>query len=305
MKEQPQDSTRRARPWLGTIVTIAATGPQSARAVEVAFREIEIVHRLMSFYEAGSDVTRINIAALMEPVRVAPATYEVLTFANTLSLRSQSSFDITMADQLMKAGYLPQQEQSKAFAEFPSFRDIVLLPDYQVMRQRHVWIDLGGIAKGYAVDRAIRSLRASGMHSGIVNAGGDLAMFGESQPVYIRHPENQGQFFLLEELENCAVASSGGTYSEKEYQGSRIDPLVSPSPRLCTHWQYGVTVIAPDCMTADALTKIVRLSPTLAPAILDDFDAAALIADTEGLRAFASPATDTLPTQHTPRNLPL
>ena len=165
---------RRARPLLGTLVEIGAVGANAAAGIEAAFREIETIHRLMSFHEENSDVSRINRAAPGEILRVDCRTYEVLGCAQLISRLSAGAFDITVGGRLVEAGFLPQPSGARAFDHDASFEDLLLLPDNFVTLTRRVWIDLGGIAKGYAVDRAGQVLKESGVTSGVVNAGGDL-----------------------------------------------------------------------------------------------------------------------------------
>src|SRR5262245_8934787 len=104
-------SARRAQPWLGTFVEIAATGPSAASvhaAIDDAFAAVATVHRLMSFHETASDVSRLNRHAAVEAVRVHPWTYEVLQAALDLHRRSAGVFDVTVAPALQALGLLPQ-----------------------------------------------------------------------------------------------------------------------------------------------------------------------------------------------------
>jgi len=274
---------RRARPLLGTLVEIAASGAGAAVAVEAAFREIEAVHRLMSFHEPGSDVSRINRAPVMKPLAIDRRTYHVLAVAKRLGALSHGVFDVAVGATLVENGFLPQPAGAGSVDRDATFHDILLLDEDRIALRRRAWIDLGGIAKGYAVDRAVETLQACGVVSGMVNAGGDLRIFGDPRPVYVRHPRRTTEFFALGDLANVAVASSSGFYTERT-QASRIaDPLVHPARRRCTRWRKGITVLAPDCITADALTKALRLAPQRAPMLLDRFAAQAFAIDARGM----------------------
>jgi FAD:protein FMN transferase len=272
----------RAQPLLGTIVEIRASGLNVSMAIDAAFSRIKEVQRLMSFHEANSDVTRINQASISTPITIDPQTYQVLTFAIDLSHRSEGAFDITVGGALVAAGFLPQLKDVDYISCKADFRNLKLLPDCQVMVSKPVCIDLGGIAKGYAVDVAIEYLRTHGIDSGLVNAGGDLRFFGQSQIVHIRHPHKPNQLLKLEPLADSAVASSSGYYSTKFEDSREIDPLVDPEQGVCQQWAQGITVIAPTCMVADALTKVVRLSSHMAPDILQSFEAQAIMIDHHG-----------------------
>ncbi|HEY7216767.1 MAG TPA: FAD:protein FMN transferase [Candidatus Binatia bacterium] len=274
---------RRARPLLGTLVEIGAVGANAVAGIDAAFREIAAVHQLMSFHEKDSDVSRLNRAAPGEIVCVDPRTYEVLACAQLMSRLSCGAFDVTVGGNLVAAGFLPQPQGAAAFDQKASFEDLLLLVENSVTLTRRVWIDLGGIAKGYAVDRAVQVLKQSGLTSGIVNAGGDLYAFGEPQPIHVRHPQNGSLVLPLGAISNAALASSSGFFSAQSFQ----DALVEPKRGRCVKWRQGVTVIAPRCMIADALTKVVRLAPRRAPTILSQFDAQALTVDRRGIRCSA------------------
>lgn len=274
----------RARPLLGTIVDIWAEGLNANVAIEAAFAEIQEVQKLMSFHDPDSDVTRINRAPSSTAIPVDAKTYEVLVFAQHLSQISQGVFDITVGSTLISARFLPQLEGKDSNTYTVNYQHLKLLPYCEVLLTQPVCIDLGGIAKGYAVDVAIQCLRAHGMESGLVNAGGDLRFFGQPQIVHIRQPY-ESRALQLEPLENKAVASSSGYYSTKSEHGADsplIDPLVNPKQARCQLWGLGFTVIAPTCMVADAMTKVVRLSRARALDILKTFDAQAIKIDNLG-----------------------
>ena len=280
-------SLRRARPLLGTLVEIAATGASASlpAALDAAFAAIDRIDRLMSFHAPHSDVSRINAADAGCEIGVDPHTSHVLHFARTLSELSNGAFDVTIADVLMRGGFLPRQENVAAdTAAAATFHDLVLLPDDRVRWRRKGWIDLGGIAKGHAVDCAIGALRAHGLPSGVVNAGGDLRFFGEPQPIHVRRPDAPASLVPLGVFSDCAVATSSGYFSQQMSDGGVTEPLVDPVRRACVRWRQSVTVVAPDGMTADALTKIVRLAAQAAPGILERFRAQAIVIDGRGMR---------------------
>ncbi len=262
---------RRARPLLGTLVDIEASGKYAAAAIEAAFGVISEVHRLMSFHEFDSDVSRINRTLAGVPVSISARTVEVLQFAYRLSVASAGRFDVSIGRHMVRAGFLPVPEHASQPVEDASFMDMEFLPDAHIKLHKQLWIDLGGIAKGYAVDCAIQILRQYQVDSALVNAGGDLRLFGPPQPVHVRNPDQPGALINLGMLENCAVATSSGMYSEQDF-----DALVDRKNNACIRWNQSISVIAPDCMSADALTKIVRLCPEDACDILEQYRAEAI-----------------------------
>ena len=203
----------------------------AVRAFEAAFQAVGRVHHLMSRQAQDSDVARINRAAARTPVAVDAWTWDVLRRAKELHEATDGLFDCTVAP-----------------GSRGSLDDLQLMPGNGVVLRRPLAITLDGIAKGYAVDRAVDALRAAGATGGHVNAGGDLRLFGdEIQPIHVRHPGSPGTFVLIGSAKEAAVASSGRYFSNSQ--------LVHPRTmrRHVTAWS--ATVIAGDCTTADALTK--------------------------------------------------
>ena len=142
---------------------------------------------------------------------------------------------------------------------------IALLCDGSVrFRDRGVRIDLGGIAKGYAVDRAVEVLRRCGIGEGVVNAGGDLAVFGEETiPIAVRDPCDPSRLAAVVLLRDQALASSGRT--------------IDPRTRRPVEAIAGASVQAPSCMMADALTKVVGVAGEAALPVLRHYGASATL----------------------------
>ena len=172
----------RAQPWMGTLVSMRVEGLPALgahRAIDAAFAEVAAVHRLMSFHQEDSDVCRLNRLAVRRPVAVHPYTSEVLQWALKFSFFSVGCFDISVARELVDRQFLPRPSGRKCDPK-SSWRDIELRRDGRVTFHRPLWIDLGGIAKGYAVDRASETLRSWGAQKSVVNAGGDLRVTGKA-----------------------------------------------------------------------------------------------------------------------------
>lgn len=268
---------RRCRPLLGTLVEIAAAGPDFARldeAIAAAFQEVEHVQRKMSFHAADSDVSRLNRDAWREPVEVDARTMEVLSLAREVFERSGGMFDVATAATLARLGALPRENVSPR--SHGTSADLELLEGRRVRYRRPLAIDLGGIAKGYAVDRAIDTLRSLGTRSGRVNAGGDLRVFGEPQTVRVRHPTHPAASFPLLELADGAIATTAGYFSPDAQAW-----IVNPHTRALAPLRASVTVRAPRCALADALTKVVWLLREEATPVLAACDARAWVLQNE------------------------
>jgi len=253
---------RRARPLLGTLVEITAAGESQAavmRAIDAGFAAVTKVEALMSFHDRHSQLSRLNRLAHHAAVRVHPWTWDVLQCAQKLSRATHGLFDISIGHELVRMGYLPRLSSARRNIE-GDFRDIELLPGRRVRFRRPLCIDLGGIAKGYAVDRAVAHLRACGAASGIVNAGGDLRVFGpQARRVHLRDPANPGTLISFADLTNGALATSAAYFSRTTWCGRTVTPLVHGRRRNCADTACSVSVAAPTCILADALTKLALL----------------------------------------------
>jgi len=265
---------RRARPLLGTLIEIRVEGMQrnlASSAIDIAFAEIARIHRLMSFHEPGSDLSRLHRARVGAWVSVDARTREVLAYALRVARESNGCFDPTVAAEQVACGYLPQPHSAFVPDSNASWRDIELNDD-DVRLCKPLWIDLGGIAKGYAVDRAVEILLDAGAEQVCVNAGGDLRIAGpRAECVHVR--DASGAIAAAVELGDAAIASSTSVPADAtaaHRDGENKQPI-----------EGGVTasVIAANCMTADALTKVVLARGAASARSLAAFGAQARVHD--------------------------
>jgi thiamine biosynthesis lipoprotein len=298
------DSVRRARPLLGTFVEITATGRPAATlhaAIDAAFRAIATVHRLMSFHEASSDVSRVNRHAATTAVAVHPWTYAVLTTAADLFRRSDGVFDVTVAPELQALGVLPRAVDESPITTRPrTDRAIELLSGHRVrFGEPGIRIDLGGIAKGFAVDRAIDVLTDAGIPGGLVNAGGDLASFGpDGHRVHLRDPRDPRRVLGTVTVKAAGLATTGGRFDPFIGIGARWSEVVDPRCAAAAPAIVGVTVRAPSCTIADALTKVVMIGGERALAVLDHYRASAMFSLPDGDLTMTSDWADALQLDH-------
>src|SRR5215467_13609577 len=287
MASNAPDSVRRARPLLGTFVEITARGDEARhleRAVEAAFDAIERVHRLMSYQAPDSDVSRLNRADGGAAIAIHPWTYSVLRASLELQARSKGLFDIAVAPALERLALLPESSARSVKVSSRQEGAVELSADNRARLQvGGSRIDLGGIAKGFAVDQALRVLRDHDVVSGLVNAGGDLAAFGvEDNVIAIRDPRDPTRLLGGVALRDGALASSAATFdpviSGRSLYCAIIDPRTC-APAIATS---GASVQTASCMVADALTKVVMLSGTAASDVLDAYSASALIVNSGG-----------------------
>ena len=260
----------RARPLLGTLVEIACVGLPSEAAhaqIDAAFAVVAEVHGLMSFHAPDSDVTRLNQRAAAGPVEVDPRTRAVLALALELAAASDGAFDVTVAERLVAWGRLPRPPAAPEADAAASWRDIELCGDGRVRFHRPLWIDLGGIAKGYAVDRAIERVADDRAVRWIVNAGGDLRVAGQgAEPVLLQTDRPTAEGVAMLELEDASLASSRDAPALRAGPGAAATlgsatgeaaAHVDGRNRRATAGDGFVSVVAQQCAVADALTKVV------------------------------------------------
>jgi thiamine biosynthesis lipoprotein len=251
--------TSRLRIGMGTMIAIeaeAATSRDALAGIETAFRVIAQVEKLMHPTRPGGDLLAIRRGTLGMPVALHAWTWEVLALSNRLNKASQGAFDPC----------LPSAAGGLGDLEFA-------LP-HSVIPHRPLHIDLGGIAKGYAVDRALTALRAAGCHGGLVNAGGDLAVFGDrAHSVVVRGPRTVD---YVVELRNAALATSDVCDAAKPaehrgyYHGADRSEIRSGS----------VTVSAANAAVADALTNcLLAAHGQSSEALLETFGARLVTCD--------------------------
>jgi thiamine biosynthesis lipoprotein len=203
-----------------------------------------------------------------------------LRAAGKLSQETDGLFDITVARKLIQWNYLPRRYRDVSEG---NWRDIVLEKNCTVRFRRRVIVDLGGIAKGFAVDRAVEALKRAGVPSGVVNAGGDLRVFGlKSEIVHLRRPDEPMQPAGSIILRERALATSGIYFAHKRCGRAVVSSLLNGRTCRSSRELISVSVAASACMTADALTKIVFILREKSRPLLARYHADALLLERDG-----------------------
>ncbi len=275
-------------------IVVYAANEQSARAgFKAAFARIEKLNQAMSDYEPQSELSQLSRSAPTEsPVEVSDDLWEVLRQSQEMSRKSGGAFDVTVGPltrlwrRARRQKKLPTDRRLAEALESVGFQFIQLDPKKRTvaLSESAMRLDLGGIAKGYAADQALLKLRERGLNRALVNASGDIAI-GEAPPdkpgwkIGIAPLEAESPPSRFLHLNNCAIATSGDAWQSVEIDGRRYSHIVDPRTGLGLSDRSSVTVIAPNCTTADALASAVSV---LGPAAGIQFvekhhDASALI----------------------------
>jgi thiamine biosynthesis lipoprotein len=249
----------RARPLLGTLVRIGVGGLDATAAhaaIDRGFAAIDAIHALMSFHEPSSDVSRANRDAASRDVVVDPRTLAVIRLALEVASASAGRFDVTVAAQLVDTGFLPSPVAAPRPDPAADWRDIEIAGDALRFR-RQLWVDLGGIAKGYAVDAALEAMALPAPASACVDAGGDLRVVGPAmRRVILNAPAQSRDALPVLELRDGALASSSGFAAREQRDGRWRGAHVAGRDREAAPVERFAAVVASRCAVADALTKV-------------------------------------------------
>jgi len=252
---------KRCKPLLGTYVEISIQQENSDEAISLAFAAIEKVQSLMSFHDQQSELSKINHEAHLRTIAIDPWTCQIIRIAQDIRQHSGGLFNCGIGHRLVEAKLLPGNID-RAHHEFGGIEDLQFVSQECVISSLPLCLDLGGIAKGFAVDMAVNTLKCNGIHSGSVNAGGDMRIFGnEAQTIHIRNPKVPSNVIEIGSLMNGAIATSGLYFSNRDEQQSYIiNPIASKDVDAHQVFSESFSIVANECVYADALTKVLILS---------------------------------------------
>ena len=285
---------------MGTVVDMKVWTTDDDKAREAmgrAFDEITRLEHLMTTWREDSDVSRINAAAGGKPVVVSPETFECIRRSLEFSRRSGGAFDITFYalkglwkfDQDLEAK-LPDPKEIRERIKLIDYRKLVLDEAHHtvLLKKAGMRINLGGIAKGYAVDRATAVLRQAGFHDAIVQAGGDLMLSGDKSgkpwQAGIRDPRaKRDEYFAIAMVKNHAFSTAGDYERTFFVDGKRYHHIIDPKTGYPATRARSVTIYAPDALTADGIDDAVLIMGAEAGLkLVDSFpDVGAVIVDAD------------------------
>lgn len=265
----------RCKPLLGTFVEIMIEGDtHSTNILDDAFLAIEQIQSLMSFHNPESELSQINARSYLEAISIHPWTAAVLTIAMDIHLQSQGVFNCGIGHHLVAAGLLPGHLKLNNYP-FGGIEDLEFLESTLVRSKLPLCLDLGGIAKGYAVDKAIEALIANGVQSGSVNAGGDMRVFGHhSRNIAIRNPSKPNELIQIGRMKAGAIATSGLYFAKRDVNSKSF--MVDPLKQKHIDFSESYSVVSAECVYADALTKVVSISGNTQHPCLSHFSAQAI-----------------------------
>lgn len=270
------------RPVMGTfahIIAVAADANTAQKSVEAAFDQIMAVDKLMSDYKPDSQLSLVNREAFKNPVKVNEPLFEVLSKSITFSKKTNGAFDITvgpLVDLFHRAcekGIAPTENEIAAAKAKTGFEKLILDEQNGTVKFAvdGMRLDLGGIAKGYSVDKAVEAMKKCGTLGGLVAAAGDIRVFGTppkgknawlvglQDPDKVTDSIDNAQTLLTLRLKDMAVSTSGDYRRFTTINGKKYSHIVDTKTGKSSQGLTSVTIITTNTTDADALATSVSV----------------------------------------------
>jgi FAD:protein FMN transferase len=276
---------RRNKPMLGTFVELwieedRYTNPEqmafNQEIGNVVYQQMEKVQTLMSSHDTSSEIAQLNRLSKTAPGIICslhPWTYEVLMIAQKVFKETGGLFDCGIGQH--SPTYLRSSNQDQE----GGMGSIDLLENQQIRLNQPVHIDLGGIAKGYAVDRGIEVLKNFDIKHALINAGGDLRIIGGiEQSIYLKESLHGDTYIYMGKLKDGAVATSSTRFGRDNKKGG-MSYLIHPKTGECIEDDLSYSIVASTCVVADCLTKALAIEKNIHAPYFETFGAIPIIVE--------------------------
>ncbi|MGH8253788.1 MAG: FAD:protein FMN transferase [Steroidobacteraceae bacterium] len=253
---------------MGTRIVVELWSDDKAageRDIDAVMAEMRHIDTTMSTYKPDSEISRVNAQAAQGPVKISAELFGLLETSLEYSRITEGAFDITYASvgfmYDFRAHHRPTEQQIDAALPAVNYHHVLLDRATRTVRfsQAGVRIDLGGIAKGYSVDRGIEILQKRGIKHALVSAGGDSRIigdrFGKPWIVGIRHPDHKEQVIARLPLVDTAISTSGDYERYFDENGVRYHHIIDPRTGHSASAVRSATVLAPTATRTDGLSK--------------------------------------------------
>lgn len=273
------------------------------KAIDAAFDAIKGTENLMSRHMSNSDISLLNQNAGNGFQKIDRDVYEVINRSVYYSKLSRGKFDITVGilmDRLWKFDNknkaLPTDNEIKKLLSLVNYRNIIFKGNDMISLDiKGMMIDVGGIGKGYAVDKGMEALKSMGIQNAVINAGGDLKAIGARESdkpwrIGVQHPRAPSEILGVMEVNDIAIATSGDYQKYFEKNGRRYHHILDPETGCPANGIQSVTITAKDVMDADAIaTTVFVIGPEDGMKFIENTkDVEGLIITSEGERIISS-----------------
>lgn len=273
--DQPLERFQATQVEMGVPFRLSLYAPDKTTAkgaIDAAFARIQQLNSILSDYDESSELSRLSAASpTPEPVPISQDLWNVLDRSQSLARQTDGAFDVTVGPYVRlwrrarRQQEMPSPERLAEARAAVGYQNLVLDADKRsaLLKAPHMRLDLGGIAMGYAVDEAMKVLRAHGITRALIDASGDILASGPppGKPGWtisvmpFAEDDSSSDRALTREilLANAAVTSAGDAFQHVVLDGKRYSHIVDPKTGLGLTNQTAVIVIARDCLTADSL----------------------------------------------------
>lgn len=254
---------------MGTYVQVKICGVSSQKRTKLfklIKRELERIDAKLSYYRKDSDISRINRTGYKTPFYTAPETFNLIKRCIGYSDLTEGAFDITIAPAVKKWGFfnrewdIPTKNERLNLIKHIGYRNIKLDDKKRTIlfNLKDMSIDLGGVGKGYTVDRIKKLLEDNGIKSALINLGGNIYCIGSNNgnpwKIGIRDPRDKNKTIFTVKLADMAISTSGDYEKFFFVKGERYCHIIDPRTALPVKGVVAVTIIAPQAELADALS---------------------------------------------------
>jgi thiamine biosynthesis lipoprotein len=282
---------------LVSISVVAGSEDKARGAIAEAYRELDRLGQLLNFYADDSELSAINRNAGIKPVRGSADTLDIIRTAVYAGEQTEGGFDVTVGPIVrlwdFKKKKVPTPELIEKAKDLVGYKHIIVdsAASTVFLDKKGMQIDLGGILKGYAADKAVDVLMQKGIDDGIVAVAGDIRVFGhqpDGKPwnIGIQNPRQTGEndaLLATVHLENGGISTSGDYQRYFIEKGVRYHHLLNPLTGYPQSLCRSVTIVAPTSALTDSFaTGIFILGPTKGIAVLEKLGLDGLIVDKDG-----------------------
>ncbi len=274
-KEKIFKDTRTSMYTVVSITVVSADGQKAQKAINDSYDELDRLARLLNFYSDSSEISMINKAAGVKPVKVSKDTIDILEKSVYTSEMTEGAFDVTVGPLVklwdLKKKIIPAKKEIEERQRIVGYKNIVIdrKASTVFLKKKGVQVDLGGIIKGYAVDQVVRVLHQDGISSGVISVGGEIRTLGKKPDgslwtVGIQNPREKSpddKIIATIDLSEKALSTSGDYIRYFEKNGVRYHHLLDPKTGYPSRQCGSATIIANDNTTTDGFSKLFILGP--------------------------------------------
>jgi thiamine biosynthesis lipoprotein len=255
---------------MGTDVTVTVVAPsekEGAAAIDAAMAEIKRFDEMMSLYKDTSEITRVNLSAGRQPVKVSPEMIDVVEAAARISDSTNGAFDVTVGPLVVLWQMRLREKKTPTDGEIAlararvGYKNVIIDKEASTLylRKPGMIMDLGGVAKGYAADKAAAALKKRGIENGIVAIAGDIRAMGKRPDgtpwrIGVQHPRQADKTLAVLELSDKSISTSGDYERFQIVQKKRYHHIIDPRTGKPSEGLISVTVVGNSGALVDPLT---------------------------------------------------